>query len=76
MTETDTGTHEIHLDASKCRAYGLCVGLAPDNFDLPSGTPRVTVTRPIVGAEDYEDVEEAVESCPAEALRLIRREES
>lgn len=73
MNETQTGLYEVQLETNKCRAYGLCVGLAPDTFELPSGSPKVAVTRPVVSEEDYDDVDEAVEACPAQALRLVKR---
>lgn len=76
MSTIDVGTHVIELDTTKCRAYGLCVGLAPDHFDMPSGQPVVTVLKRTVTADEFEEVEEAVDSCPAAALRLVEQEKS
>lgn len=76
MSEVEIVTHEIELDTKKCRAYGICVGLAPDHFAMPPGQPRVTVTKRAVTKDEYEEVEEAVEECPAQALKMISWEES
>lgn len=74
MSTVDTGTQLIELDTTKCRAYGLCVGLAPDHFDMPAGQPVVTVLKREVTEDEFEEVEEAVEACPAAALRLVGQE--
>lgn len=77
-TATETtieGTHRVHLDTSRCRAYGICVGVAPDVFDLPKGSPAAVLSRDVIGEADLDDVEEAVEVCPAMALKLVKIEE-
>jgi ferredoxin len=61
---------EIHVDAGKCLAYGNCVGLAPDHFDLPSGANRVVLLKRTIADDETEDVDEAVRSCPARALSI------
>lgn len=61
---------EIHVDASKCLAYGNCVGLAPDHLDLPAGANVVVVLKRSIAADETEDVDEAVRSCPARALSV------
>lgn len=76
MNDLETATHEIELISGKCRAYGLCVGLAPDHFDMPSGQPQVLVLKRTVAEDEFEEVEEAVDACPAQALRLLDRGES
>jgi ferredoxin len=63
---------EIHVDAGKCLAYGTCVGLAPDHFDLPRGAKVVVVLKRMIGDDEIEDIEDAVRSCPARALSIQR----
>ncbi|MPV89514.1 ferredoxin [Georgenia ruanii] len=66
----------VHLDTSKCRAYGICVGILPDVFDLPKGSPVAVLRRDVADGEDLEDLEEAVVNCPAQAISLSRPEEA
>jgi ferredoxin len=61
---------EIHVDAGKCLAYGNCVGLAPDHFDLPAGASVVVVLKRTIAEDETEDLDEAVRSCPARALSI------
>jgi ferredoxin len=61
---------EIHVDSGKCLAYGTCVGLAPDHFDLPRGAKTVILLKRMIDADEIADIEEAVRSCPARALSL------
>jgi len=61
---------EIHVDAGKCLAYGTCVGLAPDHFDLPAGANAVVLLKRTIADGEMEDIDEAVRSCPARALSI------
>jgi ferredoxin len=61
---------EIHVDAGKCLAYGICVGLAPDHLDLPARANTVVLLKRTIAADEMEDVQEAVRSCPARALSI------
>lgn len=63
-------TIRIHLDTTKCQAYGLCVGIAPDVFDVPAGSPIAVLLTETADDEDREDLEEAVRNCPAQAIAL------
>lgn len=60
----------IQLDTSRCVAYGVCVGVAPDYFDLPDGSPIARVLRYEVPDADAETVEDAARNCPAAAISL------
>ncbi|KAE8765733.1 ferredoxin [Georgenia thermotolerans] len=66
----------VHLDTSRCRAYGICVGILPDVFDLPKGSPVAVLRLAVADGEDLEDLEEAVFNCPAQAISLSRPEET
>ena len=60
----------IVLDQDRCTGLGLCEAAAPDVFEVqPDGSLNVLVEHP--GAEVRAAVEEAVLSCPTEALSLV-----
>ena len=61
---------DVHVDASKCLAYGTCVGIAPDMFDLPARAKIVVLLKREVSDDEIGEVEEAVRNCPARALSL------
>lgn len=60
----------IILDTNKCQAYGLCVGIAPDFFDVPAGSPIAVLLAETADDDDRDDLEEAVRNCPAQAIAL------
>jgi ferredoxin len=60
----------IALDTTKCQAYGLCMGISPDVFDAPSGSPIAVLLRDSADEDEREDLEEAARSCPAQAITL------
>lgn len=64
-------TTKVVLDQVKCRAYGLCVTAHPEVFVLPPGSPVAVVAQDVVGADDLEDVQEAVRACPAQAISIV-----
>lgn len=61
----------VSVDPGRCTAYGICVGIHPDVFSIPSGSPVAIVTRDVLTDDDVEDVREAVRACPAQALTLL-----
>lgn len=65
----------VHLDTTKCRAYGICVSIAPDVFDLPKRSPVAVLLKDVADADELEDLEEAVFNCPAQAIALSRLED-
>ncbi|HEB3531160.1 TPA: ferredoxin [Burkholderia cenocepacia] len=69
MSNMDNGL-EIHVDPEKCLAYGNCVSIAPDVFDLPSGVKAVILLKREVAAHELEEMQEAVRSCPVRALTI------
>jgi ferredoxin len=61
---------EIGVDRSLCEANAVCVGLAPDVFDLDED--EELVIRPGKVARDQEErVADAVGGCPKNALSII-----
>jgi ferredoxin len=60
---------KVSVDPVQCEANGVCVGIAPEVFDLDDD--EVLQVRPGELAEDEtERVSQAVLSCPRNALRL------
>ncbi|MFJ9381307.1 ferredoxin [Streptomyces sp. NPDC101455] len=65
-----TAKPTVHLDTTRCKAYGLCVNLLPEVFDTPPGSPVAVLLRDTVDADERADLEEAVRNCPAQALSI------
>lgn len=61
----------VTVDPGRCTAYGICVGIHPDVFAVPPGSPIAVITRDVLGDDDLEDVAEAIRACPAQALTLV-----
>lgn len=60
----------VTLDETKCQAYGNCMITAPDVFDLGDDDAVVTILQEQPAEARRPDVQEAVRSCPVEALTL------
>jgi len=58
----------VRLDQHRCRSYGICVSILPDVFDLPPDAKSAVLLRHEVDPDDVEDLQEAVRSCPAQAI--------
>jgi ferredoxin len=61
----------IELDSTLCQAYGNCLLAAPDVFELTEATPVVLVLQASPDEALRAEVEEAVRSCPVDALTLV-----
>ncbi|WP_019633183.1 ferredoxin [Actinomadura atramentaria] len=59
----------VAVDPLVCEANGVCVGLAPEVFDL-SDDDELTILAPDVPAAEADRVRHAVRSCPKAALTL------
>ncbi|MCX4093432.1 ferredoxin [Nocardia sp. alder85J] len=60
---------KLIVDFDQCEANGICVGIAPDIFELDDQDYlNVTVTE--VPDDRLEAVRDAVAQCPKAALRL------
>ena len=59
----------IEADRTLCQGYVNCMVAAPDHFDLDDDD-KVIILNPEPGTEDLGTVTEAVNSCPARALKL------
>jgi len=60
---------KIAIDRDVCRGAGICVGLAPDLFDIADDGAVVAAVE-TVPPEVLDVVIEAVSSCPTRALSL------
>jgi len=68
-----TTRYRIKVDHDSCIGSGMCVGLAPDYFELDDENYQSLPIHKIVDvdkvcAEDVTTVLEAAECCPAEAI--------
>lgn len=63
---------KLSVDRKLCLASGLCTGLAPEVFELDDAGLLVLLDEH-PGEEFAADVEEAVRSCPFNALKLEKQ---
>jgi ferredoxin len=66
----DNAPLELTLDPTACQGYAICLGIAPDVFDMPAGSPVAVLLRTSFPASDRPMLEEAVRNCPAQAIAL------
>ncbi|MFI0411462.1 ferredoxin [Actinomadura sp. 3N508] len=59
----------VRVDPLVCEANGVCVGLAPEVFDLDD-EDELQILAPDVPAAEQDRVRHAVRSCPKAALSL------
>ncbi|MBJ8340344.1 MULTISPECIES: ferredoxin [Antrihabitans] len=59
---------EIKVDFDQCEANGICVGIAPDIFDLDDNDELQVASGPVPAGRE-EDVRDAIAQCPKVALR-------
>ncbi len=62
----------IRVDLDLCQGHRVCVGEAPEIFDVErvDGTDKVVLKCETVGPEQRRELEQAVRHCPTHALRL------
>lgn len=60
---------KVVVDTDRCGGHGLCESIAPEYFEV-GGDGLAQVLRPDIDPDDLTDVEDAVASCPTEALRI------
>ena len=63
----------ILVDGAKCVSHAVCVGLAPDVFELrrTGGWDELTVHHENVTGDRLAALDEAVRSCPEQALSIF-----
>jgi ferredoxin len=60
---------KVRVDPLQCEAHGVCVGLAPEVFDLDDDEV-LHIRRPSPSGEVAGRVRHAVRSCPKAALSV------
>ncbi|MCM6772911.1 ferredoxin [Nocardia sp. CDC159] len=60
---------KLSVDFDQCEANGVCVGIAPDVFELDD-EDQLHLSVSEVPADRLDDVRTAVAQCPKAALRL------
>lgn len=62
---------KVVVDFDKCTGIGICESLASDFFEVDEEGELILLKEGI-GEEELGAVEEAVQGCPTEALRIER----
>lgn len=60
---------KIVVDYARCTGLGICEAFAPENFEVDDNGDLVVLNN-TVDAARLDAVQQAVEGCPTEALRL------
>ncbi len=60
---------KVVVDTDRCGGHGLCEAIAPEYFEVQSNGLSKSL-RDDIDPADLVDVEDAVASCPTEALRI------
>jgi len=60
----------VAIDITKCQSYGNCLMSAPEVFDLDDDAGHAVILQERPPEDLRPAVEEAVRSCPVEALTL------
>lgn len=71
MSQAPDVVGRLEVDYDLCEANGICVGIAPDVFDLDDEDDLHLLTAQVT-AENDSRITQAVESCPRAALRVER----
>ncbi len=58
---------KVEVDAELCEGCETCIELAPDVFEMEGEVATVKIDGD-VPADQQEDVQEAADSCPVEAI--------
>ncbi|MFI9408668.1 ferredoxin [Nocardia gamkensis] len=62
---------KVVVDRSKCTGLGICESLAPLFFEVDDSGELIQLKEDIAD-DELAAVEEAVQGCPTEALRIVR----
>lgn len=69
MTVATSKACRIIVDLGKCSGLGLCEAVAPDHFEIDEDGSLILLDAD-VSSEARGEVEEAVRSCPTQAITL------
>ena len=59
----------VEVDPSRCQGHTLCAMIAPDSFELDDVDGHAHAVVDEVPAEHRDQVREAAQSCPEQAIR-------
>lgn len=60
---------KMHIDESVCTGHGVCEGIRPDIFEVGDDGIVQLLTEEFT-EDDRQDLEDCVDQCPTQALRL------
>ncbi|KRA37777.1 ferredoxin [Nocardioides sp. Root614] len=60
----------VTVDFDKCTGLGICESLAPDFFEV-NDDGELLVLKEEISDDELQEVEEAVNGCPTEALKIV-----
>jgi len=72
MSQSPDIVGQVGVDYDLCEANGICVGIDPEVFDLDDDD-NLHLLRTDVTRENESRVQQAVDSCPRNALRIDLR---
>ncbi|MFE6922066.1 ferredoxin [Nocardia sp. NPDC057663] len=61
---------KVVVDRSKCTGLGICESLAPEFFEIDDSGDLIQLKEGVT-ADELAAVEESVQGCPTEALRIV-----
>lgn len=62
----------VVVDFNKCTGLGICESLAPDFFEV-NDDGELLLLKEEISDEEMQEVEEAVNGCPTEALTIVEK---
>jgi ferredoxin len=68
MKKIERNSMEVKIDKELCTGCGLCEETCPDIFKLNEDEDIAEVIKTDYDENDEECIEEAIESCPTEAI--------
>ncbi len=71
MSQSPETVGRLAVDYDLCEANGICVGIAPEVFDLDDDD-NLHLLETAVTPADESRIMQAVDSCPRNALRIER----
>jgi len=65
---------KLRVESTRCQGHMLCVMLAPDSFEFSEDDGHATARNEFVPADREDEVVEAVQTCPEQAIIIVRDE--
>lgn len=59
---------KVWVDGERCQGHTLCSMIAPDSFELDDVDGHASAVNEIVPPDQEEQVREAAQSCPEQAI--------